>query len=171
VAAKNPFLITNVFSSGLSRTQFRRLQKEPKREAMLEWFSDNYEDPVERTPYESAEGGYQYIYGGPYDAREVVEEMFSGLASDKLIEEVIEQIEADGQTEWTRAPSADDYDEDDHPPESIRLEDIPKRPGPAYGTESDHAARRRAVHALVNLQKRLGDRPPGVGHNNPPEAH
>ena len=34
-------------------------------ELMKEWFYENYEDPANRTPYESAEGGYIWIWGGP----------------------------------------------------------------------------------------------------------
>ena len=30
----------------------------------------NFEDPANETPYESSEGGYIYIWGGPYDALE-----------------------------------------------------------------------------------------------------
>ena len=55
---------------GVSRSSFRRASKARKRELMIEWFNQNFEDPAERTPYESAEGGYQWIWGGPYDARE-----------------------------------------------------------------------------------------------------
>ncbi|MET3972872.1 hypothetical protein ABIB94_007871 [Bradyrhizobium sp. JR7.2] len=52
---------------GITRTQFRRMRKDQKREVMIQWFSANYEDPAVSTPYESAEGGYQYIWGGPYE--------------------------------------------------------------------------------------------------------
>ena len=38
-------------------------------EAMKEWFWENFEDPANETPYESREGGYQWIWGGPFDAR------------------------------------------------------------------------------------------------------
>jgi len=33
---------------------------------MADWFLANFENPAECTPYESAEGGYQWIWGGPY---------------------------------------------------------------------------------------------------------
>jgi hypothetical protein len=42
--------------------------KEDQMELMEEWFRKHFEDPAERTPYESAEGGYIYIWGGPFDA-------------------------------------------------------------------------------------------------------
>ncbi len=45
-------------------------------EAMIEWFNDNFEDPAQRTPFNTAEGGYQWIWGGPYDAREELSAQF-----------------------------------------------------------------------------------------------
>ena len=62
-------------SSGLERKEtteppsLEGLDREARIEAMVEWFGDNFEDPAQETPYESAEGGYIYIWGGPYDAR------------------------------------------------------------------------------------------------------
>ena len=45
------------------------------------WFFNNYEDPVESCPYESAEGGYQYIWG-ECDTGEVVEEVLRDTITD-----------------------------------------------------------------------------------------
>src|SRR5262249_3792943 len=45
----------------------RGLADDDAAEAMVEWFRQNFEDPAESTPYE---GGYVYICGGPYAARE-----------------------------------------------------------------------------------------------------
>lgn len=47
--------------------------------AMVEWFHMNFEDPAHNTPYESAEGGYQWIWGGPYDAEEELQDAFPTL--------------------------------------------------------------------------------------------
>jgi hypothetical protein len=63
----------------MTRTEFRRLPKGQKIEAMVGWFLTNYEDPANSTPYESAEGGYQYIWGGPYDANIEIGDKFAGL--------------------------------------------------------------------------------------------
>jgi hypothetical protein len=51
---------------------------------MIEWFFSHYEDPAEGVPHDSGEGGYQYIFGGPYDAREVLEENFPSASQDDL---------------------------------------------------------------------------------------
>ena len=51
-------------------------ERQGRIDALVEWFHERYEDPAERLPYVSAEGGYQWIYGGPYDAREVLGDNF-----------------------------------------------------------------------------------------------
>src|SRR5258708_7042069 len=48
-------------------------------DAVVAWFDTNFEDPAESTPYETAEGGYQYIWGGPCDAREEIDDAFSSI--------------------------------------------------------------------------------------------
>jgi hypothetical protein len=74
--------------------------KTPTVGQMLDWFFSNYEDPANTVPYETAEGGYQYFLGGPYDAREVLEGQFPNSDPDDL-EEAISAIEDDG-TEWVK---------------------------------------------------------------------
>lgn len=56
---------------------------------MEEWFRENFEDPAEQCPYR--DGEYIYIYGGPYDAYEQLQEQFS----DEVPEEVISQLAED----------------------------------------------------------------------------
>lgn len=56
MAEKRPFL-EDGSQFGVSRTQFRRMRKAEKRERMVQWFRQNFEDPAERTSYVSAEGG------------------------------------------------------------------------------------------------------------------
>ena len=60
-------------------------------DALVEWFFERYEDPAQRLPYISAEGGYQWIYGGPYDAREELAENFPDLPDD-VIEAAVKVI-------------------------------------------------------------------------------
>ncbi len=79
-------------------------------DVMRTWFFQNYEDPAERTPYESAEGGYIWIWGGPYEARECLEEEFGGLVPDEEIEELAEEL-TDICWQWTSSERPGDYDE------------------------------------------------------------
>lgn len=89
-------------------------ERQARIDAMVEWFFANYEDPAHRTPYEGREGGYQWIWGGPFDAREELYDNFSD-EHEELIEAAVAEIESDGLTEWTRTPRPEDYgqDEDD----------------------------------------------------------
>ena len=66
--------------------------KEIQIELMRSWFLQNYENPAESCPYDSAEGGYQYVYGGPYDAREQLQEEFGGTIGDAVIDEAADEL-------------------------------------------------------------------------------
>jgi len=78
---------------------------------MIEWFYSTYEDPVESCPYDSAEGGYQYIWGEPSDANEIIQSQFGGIFSETLMNEVVEYIEetSPDTDEWVPIPRAEDY--------------------------------------------------------------
>lgn len=87
---------------------------EAQKEVMREWFHQHYTDPVENTPYETAEGGYQYIWGGPYDPHEELSSQFGGKFPDEVIEELADEL-ADITSEWTGNPDEhvlDDYEFD-----------------------------------------------------------
>jgi hypothetical protein len=81
-------------------------------EQMTTWFHSNFENPAESAPYESAEGGYQYIWGGPYDAREELDAAFGDQltalvgaeAADDLLTFATSALEEDGNTEWGGIP-------------------------------------------------------------------
>ncbi len=68
-------------------------------QALIEWFFDRYEDPANRLPYITREGGYQWIEGGPHDAREVLQDAFDDV-SPIVVDWAVEVIEGGGQTEW-----------------------------------------------------------------------
>ena len=67
------------FSEGITEEALSKAVPEIQRDIMREWFINNYEDPVECLPYDSEEGGYIYIWGGPYDPFEELESEFSGI--------------------------------------------------------------------------------------------
>lgn len=79
-------------------------------EVMKRWFFSNFEDPAHRTPYESAEGGYIWIWGGPYDAREEIEGHFYQYANESAIDQAVEDIECYG-FEWAPVERPGDYDD------------------------------------------------------------
>jgi len=95
----------------ITATELRRADRDTQLEVMRDWFYQNYADPVENTPYESAEGGYIFIWGGPYDAHEELESEFSGVVPDELIEELGDELSKIA-AEWTshaHEPDIDDY--------------------------------------------------------------
>ena len=61
-------------------------------EVIVKWFNANFEDPAENTPYESAEGGYQFIWGGPCNARGEIEDQFGELP-ERILELVFKEID------------------------------------------------------------------------------
>lgn len=93
----------------ITRSSLRDADRETQIEAMENWFHANYEDPAENTPYIGSEGGYQFIHGGPFSPRDELENEFSGVVADDVLEEVVDSIE-DISDEW--APRVWAYDED-----------------------------------------------------------
>lgn len=166
---KRPFL-EDGSQFGVSRTQFRKMRKAEKRELMLRWFSSEYEDPAESTPYESAEGGYQYIWGGPYEARDELYAMFGDLVSEDLIEEVVEEIERDGTVDWAPVQKAADFEAMEEEDEPASLDYFLDEQAPEYGSPAELEARKQALVAVERLEKIIEKRRArGIGHNNPPE--
>jgi hypothetical protein len=70
---------------------------------LVEWFFDHYEDPVENAPYDSAEGGFQFLWGGPYSAAEELGHQFPSV-SDVHVLRAVAIIEKYG-TAWTKPPT------------------------------------------------------------------
>ena len=95
--------------SEIPLSDFEEMSREEQIEMMRAWFLENYEDPVERTPYESREGGYIYIWGGPYYAHEELS-VFGGYVPDDVIEELANDLSMDCP-EWTSAEKPSDYED------------------------------------------------------------
>jgi hypothetical protein len=127
------------------------------------------------TPYNGQEGGFQYIHGGPYDARDELETEFADIVSQAVIDQAVEEVESEGIYEW--APSHDNPDradegiEDDEPD----LEEIDRRlkagVQPIYGDELELRSRKRIHQDIdeIELDLLVMERPHGgIGHNHPP---
>jgi len=82
--------------------------RQAKIDEMIDWFHDHYEDPAQNTPFESREGGYQWVWGGPYDASEELSDHFDN-ESEFNIAKAVENIQASGMTEWARIPTFEDF--------------------------------------------------------------
>jgi hypothetical protein len=79
----------------------RNLNVEDSADKMVEWFEENFEDPAHDTPWD---GGYVYIWGGPYHAHEVLEETFAAEVDEQAIKAAIKTVELRG-FEWAPAQS------------------------------------------------------------------
>jgi hypothetical protein len=126
-------------------------------ELIKEWFFENFEDPAHSAPYESAEGGYQYIWGGPYDARDVIGNIFADTASNELIEAAIKEIESEGW-DWVPNSARRQPPDEDEPPEP-----------PLPNASMLHA---EMLRRIASLEQAMAQQPgvlPGIGHNHPPE--
>lgn len=75
---------------------------------MVDWFHRNYGDPVHHLPFDSGEGGYQWMGMGPYDAREELEANFENADPEDLDEAV--SILEDEAIEWMRQPRPEDFE-------------------------------------------------------------
>ena len=59
---------------------------------MREWFLANYETPAHSLPYESREGGYIWIDGGPYDPHEELHGKFGEFVPEAVIETLGDEL-------------------------------------------------------------------------------
>lgn len=87
--------------------------------AMEDWFLANYDDPANSLPYESKEGGYLWIWGGPYDAAEELGEAFPEADADEKSAAIDSVQNRNGVLEWTvasrRIVSIDPEDDENDP--------------------------------------------------------
>ena len=68
--------------------------------AMRRWFLDRYEDPQNETPYDSEDGGYVFVWGGPYDPNDVIQERFDHVVPFKVMRALIDELYVDVGDEW-----------------------------------------------------------------------
>ena len=94
----------------ITKDELAAADRETQIEVMRTWFLSNFENPVENTPYESREGGYIYIWGGPYDAEEELSGQFWDVVSEEAIQKLVAELEEES-IEWSGQPSAEDFDD------------------------------------------------------------
>ncbi len=145
-------------------------------QGLVEWFGKHYEDPAHETPYNGREGGYQYVWGGPYDARTELYDNFGATVPEKVIEAAVEEIESDGTLEWAPGRLHQDQKrrEDDYykslEPELEDLVDLVKEGREqTFGRPGEVEARGVLAVRVDELELILGRLRAGMGHNRPPE--
>lgn len=126
-------------------------------EKLVEWFYHNFEDPANQTPRMDNE--FFYLWGGPYDADDYLQNNFSEVVEESIIEKAVRKVESDGIINW--APAHPEY-----------FDDEPDHFDSTEQNQSDFVDRAHdTLDELETAAKRLDAlrRSGGVGHNNPPE--
>lgn len=102
----------------------RNANKSQQLAAMRIWFRSRFCDPADETPYNSHEGGYLFIHGGPFDPSDELPARFSGIVNDDLVQRVVDEMVDEVGDEWAPAiGSHDDRDaEDDYYLAMLELE-------------------------------------------------
>lgn len=122
-----------------------------------EWFLHNFEDPVHSTPYSSEDGGYSYVWGGPFEASEILDEAYDYELRSDVKEEVLSSLEAMGDT-WVISQGRILPPDDDEEAESA---------GPV---EASHQSLLEKVGAVERVLAEIDQARGGIGHNRPPES-
>jgi hypothetical protein len=91
-------------------SKLKNLTDDQQVEIMEGWFGERYGPPHE-LPYDSSEGGYQWIWGSPVEPGDEISLEFEGSVSETALNAVINKLE-DESLEWTPHPDYDDFDAD-----------------------------------------------------------
>ena len=181
VSARKRYFSEEDREIGVTRSQLKRLGKARQLEYLTTWFHSFYEDPAMETPYNGREGGYLYVHGGPYSAREEIEDEFYGIVSEEVIEQAVDEVEGDGTLDWAPTQSHPDRENEGmeavepYEPFPIDLDEVSRRleagVRPHYGDDYERRARGRILRSIDELEFELpGNELPGsgIGHNRPP---
>ncbi|MES2056269.1 MAG: hypothetical protein V4564_10045 [Pseudomonadota bacterium] len=129
-------------------------------ETMETWFFEQFEDPQNETPRDGEDQAFIYVWGGPFEAPDVLHGQFGADFSESWINAAVERIERDGTTEWAPTASGDFYE---HPDPEIEEETAPE--------DISAQLTRRILDRLDQLEEVVAALPglPGnIGHNAPP---
>jgi hypothetical protein len=134
------------------------LSREEQIDAMVTWFGENFEDPSAHTPRD--DGEFVYVWGGPHDARDELNDAFAGIASDDEIVEAVDRVEEEA-LDWAPNERRLVEEEDD---DLVVWEEAPIPPEAKEKAE----AVRRGLDELETLVREWKNERPQIGHNRPP---
>lgn len=173
-----------------SSDEWANLPEDEQIKHMVAWFNRMFEDPQNQTPYAADKNSpynYEYIWGGPYDASEELNDQFAGIASEEVIEKAVEIVQdQEGIHEW--APSdahpnmrsraeeamAEDAEQADQFPSLDDMrQQIRETPRLRLGTPEELEVRQELLSFIQDfgpLVARATEDPNhgGMGHNQPP---
>jgi hypothetical protein len=133
---------------------FEGLDVDDAAELIVEWFHRNFERPEESTSRD--EGDWVYIWGGPYEHRDIIGDLLSDVAFEPVIEAAIKLLDLE-ETEWVPNASRIQYPEDDFVVDK--------------GGDSAEAAHVEMLRRIADLERALDQATrPGIGHNHPEDS-
>jgi hypothetical protein len=94
----------------ITAADLSRASPELQEAVMRLWFREHYYPPDD-LPYDGREGGYQFSYGGPFDPQEELEEKFSGVVPDAVIEKLANKL-WNIASEWSGPDPGPDLDDE-----------------------------------------------------------
>lgn len=144
-----------------SEEDLREMDPHSQAEFLKEWFLFNFEGPEQHTP--RSEGDFVYVWGGPYDARDQLSDVFDTTVSEEALDLAVERVERIG-FDWV--------------PHDRRIVEVPEYPddnASAITTPQSVSEWQAEVRTrLDDLEASLSEvREAGygkIGHNAPPEA-
>lgn len=160
--------------------QLKRMARWRQREYVRQWFNRNFEDPAMETPRD--DGEFQYIWGGPYDAREELWREFESILPGHRIEEIADEIERRG-TEWAPGPDHPDFGsygetdfgdqlvDDGEPDLQPIIDTLDSGATLTFGEDYERRERQELLGSIERLEEELARFRPvhgGIGHNQPP---
>src|SRR5579859_1718758 len=84
----------------------KKLPEGQQIDVMRAWFESQF-DPPDELPYDSSEGGYQWIWGGPFEPLDELQAEFESIASQEAIETLASEL---SDISWTWSGKPDDRD-------------------------------------------------------------
>ena len=113
IDTRGRYIVIEVNGKKVPLKSLKYISKKDQLEVMKNWFFENFEDPANACPYESREGGYFYIYGGPYDASEELQSIFGQYVKSEYIEELVDDLQTQC-FDWSGSSNnIDDWYDDD----------------------------------------------------------
>lgn len=170
--------------SGLSAEEIQEMSEEDQISIIVEWFRHQFEDPQNETPYNNELGGYVYMWGGPFDASDQIQDEFSNVIDFDTMMQAVNEVQSDGTVEWAPRTRGDFYEHpDDDRVASGEIVDGDGEWPPIIADQQqappETEARSEVLRRLDELEDRIQpvfdliqadfQAPPMMGHNNPPE--
>jgi len=74
--------------------------KELQIAAMRRWFVERYEDPANEPPWDGEDKEYVFVWGGPYDPNNEIQDRFGTIVDFETLRELIEDLWRNVGDKW-----------------------------------------------------------------------